>query len=117
MDAASRCDDLCNEGEFRTYYWLQKCKWVECKGCKECTPENITEDAEESRRRNERAWMRPWIGYKELHEKGVTDKDLAAAGFKHVRQCSSLKDDPEGCEKAYTKITKWHWTRGWETRR
>ena len=119
-----RCDDVCTVGWYNgvhpTYYrWEDKCRWVECKGCEEqCTPEYIEED-----RRRRR------IGYKELHEGytlyeggtlvykgGYTDDELAA-GFKHVHQCSSLKDDPEGCEKAYTKITKWHFTRAWEKRR
>ena len=57
--------------------------------------------------------------YKELHkEGGYTDEDLAAAGFKHVRQCSSFKDrnndDPEGCKNAYTRLTSWHSPRVWE---
>lgn len=54
-----RCDADCTEGKYRTYLWGQKCNWVECKGCKECTPEGIEEDRRrhneltEIRRRNE----------------------------------------------------------------
>ena len=40
--------------------------------------------------------------YEELHRLGITDKDLAATGWKHVRQCSSLNGDPKGCKKAHT---------------
>ena len=62
MDTAPRCDDLCNEGKFRTYSWAQKCNWVvpstsktiECKGCKECTPEGIAEDRRRRQQENKR---------------------------------------------------------------
>ena len=73
-----------------TEYWAQECLVAECKGCEEC---------------------------EENHREVDTPKEEQSPRSTYVKTCWALSKDYDACHSSYTKLSKLHWTRPWETKR